>query len=69
MRCEECYQRFAELEREVESQKQIIDALVGVADKVIAQRNLCTPDECVQKDEIAIHDPVVIREIFEGEDL
>jgi hypothetical protein len=36
-RCEECYQRFAELEREVETQKRIIDALVAVADKVIAE--------------------------------
>ena len=38
-RCDECYQRMVELEREVASQKQIIDALVGVADKVIAERN------------------------------
>jgi hypothetical protein len=57
-----------EYQRGVDSQKQIIDALVGVADKVIAQRNLCTSDECIQKNEIAIHDPVVIRAIFEGEE-
>jgi hypothetical protein len=66
-RCEECYQRFAELEREVETQKAIIDALVGVADKVIADRNLCTSDGCAQKNEIAIHDAAQIRGAFEGE--
>jgi uncharacterized coiled-coil protein SlyX len=38
-RCDECYQRFAELEKEVATQKQIIDALVAVADKVIQQRD------------------------------
>jgi hypothetical protein len=55
MRCEECYQRFAELEREVETQKRIIDALIGVADKVIADRRVIT-------------DPAQIRDAFEGEE-
>jgi hypothetical protein len=69
MRCEECYQRFAELEREVESQKAIIDALIGVADKVIADKNLCMSDGRAQKNEIVIHDAAEIRAAFEGDEI
>lgn len=51
-RCDECQQRLAELERELALQKEIVAALVAVADKVIAERNVIT-------------DSAVIRDAFE----
>ena len=52
-RCDECQQRLAELERELALQKEIVAALIGVADKVIAERDK------------PISDPQTIREAFE----